>query len=353
MTQNDRLEKIAQQLRRNEEVPPITVREFLSWFNVQRRGYWIVTSIRERLKEAGLSTKPDFEAAYIDSPIEFLLATRDEGLADQEIIVPTTTLSLSRSSPSISATGTSYADPTYRISKLAAANNRPISVVPDATTLEAVTIMLANDFSQLPVMTNERDVKGIISWTSIGTRLALGKHGESARELMDGHHEIRSDSSLFQAIPTIVQHQYVLVRGGDNRINGIVTATDLSQQFQQLTEPFLLLSEIENHIRRIIGDKFTIEELVSVRNPSDTERSVAGAADLTLGEYIRLLENNDRWKKLSLSIDRGTFLKQLDKVRKSRNDVMHFDPDGIPSEDLERLRDFTQFLQRLQAVGAS
>ncbi len=76
---------------------------------------------------------------------------------------------------------------------------------------------------------------------------------------MDGHHEIRAESSLFQAIPIIVEHQYVLVRGSDNRITGIVTASDLSLQFQQLAEPFLLLGEIENHIRRILGDNFSTE----------------------------------------------------------------------------------------------
>ena len=32
----------------------------------------------------------------------------------------------------------------------------------------AVTLMLKNDYSQLPIMHSERDLKGIISWSSIG-----------------------------------------------------------------------------------------------------------------------------------------------------------------------------------------
>jgi hypothetical protein len=32
--------------------------------------------------------------------------------------------------------------------------------------------------------------------------------------------------------------------------------------------------------------------------------------------------------------------------------VMHIDPDGSPFRDLERLRDFARFLQRLQGLGA-
>src|SRR5262245_8880293 len=133
------------------------------------------------------------------------------------------------------------ADPSYRINKLAAANRPPVSVVPDADIRKVATVMLANDFSQLPVMTNEREVKGVVSWTTIATRLVLGRQGTSARHLMDTHYEIRSDASLFQAIPLIVQHDYILVRGSDNRITGIVTASDLSLQFLQLAEPFLRL----------------------------------------------------------------------------------------------------------------
>jgi hypothetical protein len=142
-----------------------------------------------------------------------------------------------------------------------------------------------------------------------------------------------------------------IVRGNGNRITGIVTASDLSLQFQQLAEPFLLLGEIENHIRRILGENFSTEELASLRDPSDGHRKIAGVADLSFGEYIRLLENDARWKKIKISIDRAVFCGQLDKVREIRNDVMHFDPDGIPPADLERLRDFAHFLQRLQTIG--
>jgi len=56
--------------------------------------------------------------------------------------------------------------------------------------------------------------------------------------------------------------------------------------------------------------------------------------DLTFGEYIRLLERNDSWSKLGLRIDRKLFIGNLDKVRQIRNDVMHFDPDGIEEEKI-------------------
>jgi hypothetical protein len=330
------------------------VRDFLQWAGAQRRGSWVVWWIRSNLKKVGLATEPDFQSAYLDSPIRFVLRSppSQSGSLDLEEVPSTATIPVLELSPTTGPSSTIYADPTYRISKLAAANNTPISVTPDATVQQASTVMLANDFSQLPVMTNERDVKGIISWASIGTRLALAKGGPNVRHFMDSHQEIRLDSSLFQAIPIIAQHQYVLVRANDGRITGIVTGSDLNLQFQQLAEPFLLLDEIENHIRRLLSERYTITELASVRDPKDSSRTIDGVEDLTFGEYIRLIESDERWKKIEIQIDRVTFCNALDRVRSIRNDVMHFDPDGIPPADLERLRDFAGFLRKLQTIGA-
>ena len=72
--------------------------------------------------------------------------------------------------------------------------------------------------------------------------------------------------------------------------------------------------------------------------------------DLGFGEYVRLLENPDKWKKLKASLDRQVFIKSLNQVRLVRNDVMHFDPDGITDEQLGKLRQFSSFLDRVQRL---
>jgi CBS domain-containing protein len=243
------------------------------------------------------------------------------------------------------------ADPIYRISRLAASTRKPLSVSLETKLEEAITHMLTNDFSQLPVMTGERDVKGIITWATIGSRLAMGKSCSVVREAMEQHQEIRSDASLISAIGIIAEHQYVLVRGHDQRITGIVTASDLSLQFQQMAEPFLLLGEIENHLRQVISQRFSPTELKSAKDPTDTKREVTSAADLSYGEYQRLLENPARWEKLNITVDRKTCMEKFENVRRIRNDVMHFDPDGIPEQDLQAIREFARFLQRLQIIN--
>lgn len=347
-----RLNEIAEQVKNGETPQKETVRTLLAWFGAQRRGFYIVYDIRDALKKLGLQTSPDFEFAYIDSLVEFIPAhdaNSNEGIS-QVSTTPITASNATESivSPPLIAVTT---DPTYRIGKLASANTPPLSVKPDNSLSEAITLMLSRDFSQLPVMETERDVKGVISWASIGSRLALGQSCQIVRDCMEPHHEISNDTSLFSAIDSIVAHEYLLVRDSTKKICGIVTTSDLSLQFRQLGEPFLLLGEIENHIRRLIQGKFTIDELAAARDPAENTREIKSVSDLSFGEYIRLLENPARWSNLKVVIDRGVFIGRLDKVRLIRNDVMHFDPDGIPDSDLRVLRDFVRFLQSLSELG--
>lgn len=94
--------------------------------------------------------------------------------------------------------------------------------------------------------------------------------------------------------------------------------------------------------------KFTKEELENSKNHNDLNRVIEGLADLTLGEYARLLESPDNWKKLKLAVDRKDFITQLNSIREIRNDVMHFDPQGIDSENFEKLKLFMIFLNAIR-----
>jgi predicted transcriptional regulator len=352
----DELANIVDSLKAGRAVDRVSVRTFLGWFGAQRRGWSVVSNIRLQLQEAGLVTVPDFESRYLHAGIEFQLATgtkeeeeasdtADVHVVDEPIVLDST------SSPPEPVINWVSRDPSYRISKLAAANSGVTSIKRDASLSEAATLMMARDFSQLPVMTGERDVQGIISWKSIGSRLALGYGADVVNKLMERAHEVGADTSIFEAISLIVQHDYVLVRGDHNKVTGIVTASDLSLQFRTLTEPFLLLSEIENLIRNMIGDRFTPAELsAACELDTDADREVHSVADLTFGEYIRLLENPERWDRLKLAVDRVLFCRDLDRVRRIRNDVVHFDPDGITPEDLDTLRHITRFLKQLEAM---
>ena len=239
-------------------------------------------------------------------------------------------------------------DPVPRIALLPAANRPPITINRDADLQRAITLMLMHDFSQLPVTQNQRDIDGMVSWRSIINAQVANGQANAVRDCLDKKVNIvQHDAPLFDAVKTVMDHEVVLVRGQDNKIIGLVTVTDIGEQFIALAEPFLILEQIENHIRAWLDGCFTVEQLKATLDPSDTSREVEAISDLTFGEYVRLLENPDHWQTLKLSLDRATFTKRLEDVRRIRNDVMHFHPDGISSTDIDILRETSRFFYNI------
>jgi CBS domain-containing protein len=348
------LKEIAEQARKGQR-PSVTVRMLLSWFGGERREKSRVRRIREALDELKIKAEPEIEGAYIDGLVTFLPAEQSDsanpGSAPNIVEIPVKVADSHVQADAIVTVVAAVVDPTFRIGRLASANRRPVSIAPDATVVEAITLMLKHDFSQLPVMTSERGVKGLLSWKSLGSRLSLGTECKFVREAMDSYQEVSVDTSIFSAIGLIVQNECVLVRDSAEKICGIITTSDLSVQFGQLGEPFLLLGEIENHIRAMVTGKFTKEELATARDSNDPTREVEDVADLTLGELLRLIEEPAKWQRLGLRIDRKMFVKELEDIRRIRNEVMHFDPDGIAEDDLCKLRIFVEFLRRLRRLG--
>ena len=238
-------------------------------------------------------------------------------------------------------------DPTFRIGSLPAANKTLVAVNQDDDVARAVSLMMQHDFSQLPVMQGEREVKGVVTWKSIGLRQALSCKCERVADCREDARIVDSNRTLFDAIPTIVEHGYVLVRQRDRRITGIVTSSDLSLQFQALAEPFLLLREIELHVRRILRGKVTTEDFALLNSLAPAGRPPQDIADLTFGEYVRLFQHPQIWGKVNLRIDGVVLTKLLEDVRKVRNDVMHFDPDPMTPDELGTLKMAVRFMQQL------
>lgn len=155
---------------------------------------------------------------------------------------------------------------------------------------------------------------------------------------------------MFNAVKFVLEKEVVLVRQKDKTISGIVTITDIGEQFIAMAEPFLIIEQIENHIRKLLDQKFTIEELNISISHEDKPKEIKGLSDLTFGQYVRILEDPKKFEKLKLNIDRGLVAKQLEEVRKIRNDVMHFDPDGITPQNLDLLRQTAAFLNTISAT---
>src|SRR5262245_36766267 len=108
------------------------------------------------------------------------------------------------------------------LSALNAANNKPVTVTRETTIQRARTLMLMHDLSQLPVLNGERTVHGMISWKSLGRVVGRRFKGSTVADFMDEKpRSLRSTTPLVEAIPEIIKHEVVLVRGVDRTIVGI------------------------------------------------------------------------------------------------------------------------------------
>ena len=102
-----------------------------------------------------------------------------------------------------SSASTPPADSTLRVGILKAAHNSPVSVTPNDDLKKAITHMMSNDFSQIPVMEGQRKVKGMLTWESIGSKTALGQTGDDVKQYMDTAEIIEGERPLFDAVSVI------------------------------------------------------------------------------------------------------------------------------------------------------
>ena len=340
------LRAVATRMRKEDEagavVTPevITVWRLLRQFDYERRGDRINRRIQNLAEELNLQIEPDFTVAWLDGDVSIKLITDANEVGSQKG-APHPIMSIgSLPAAHVNATGVGGL----------------ISVAPDKPLRVATTLMQLHDFSQLPVMPagNRREVKGVISWQSIGEQQALDLPSAHVRDCMNPTPEILPiETPLFDAIGRIARHGYALVRRADNEISGIVTVSDLSQHFLDLAGPFFLLGQIEGNLRRLIHGKFTVQEMQQVAGQRQGEDRIGGSADLTFGDYCQLLGNEERWQKAGIKASRKEFMAQLERTREIRNDVMHFDPDGLSDADLHLLLQMSQFVELLTHANGS
>lgn len=203
------------------------------------------------------------------------------------------------------------------------AANRPdeiLTIKRDKTVEEATTLMMTHRHSQLPVTQDMRRIDGTISWRSMGRARARGYACEHVRGCLEPVRILEQDAPFFEAVDAITEQEVVLVRGKDRTVTGIVTTSDLSREYHQKAAPFLLLEEVEDRIRILISRNLSVAEIRKAKKSGDDTREVEDAGDLTFGQYVRLLEDRENWRKLRLGIDRKLFVGLLNDVREVRND---------------------------------
>lgn len=298
----------------------ISPRDLLRYLGCEKRTSGNIAYVNNFLQSNNLITEPDYKDVWLDG--EIIIRHKD-----------TAKTKLGK-------------NPILPISILPSANKPPQTINRDAKISEAVTLMMINNYSQLPVMSNPKSVAGFISWETLAVAITNGNKSEDVKDYLKTDVKILNrDTPLIEAIKIVIQEGIVLVQEKDKSLCGIITIADISKQFFTLTEPFLLLERIENLIRLMLNEKFLVEDLKNLCR--EGEKTPQFIDDLTFGQYIRLIEVENNWEKLNLKIDRTSFIKKLDEVREIRNDVMHFNTDGITDKQRKDLINMANFLTEL------
>lgn len=314
----------------------ITIRDFIGYWEARRRGSWVVERIQMALDEYGLATVPSFENGWIDNTIVLFPLQRALTHAGAP---ETADLRVEEIGPIAQV----QSNTAQRFADLPSADAGVTSIGRDTTICKAQSLMIQNDYSQLPVVSG-RELHGAISWESI-SRARVHKPAATLKDAIVPAIVVSLDDEVLPHVGDIIRKGFVFVRRRDRTINGIVTTTDLSAAFERLAGPFLLVGDVERRLRRVITATFSLPELQAVQAATDEGRSIESVENMTAGEYIRLLDNPERWHKLGWEVDRNVFVRSLQAYRELRNEVMHFSPDPLEEAKLALVRNLLAWLR--------
>ena len=244
-------------------------------------------------------------------------------------------------------------EPALRVSELASAKTDITWVSPSASIKTAYTTMLMHKYSQLVVADRQdplrQDIKGIVSFQSMAKALMDGKPNTVGDCVADAP-LVRSDADLKSVVIQLKENDVVLVYGqDDNRLQGIVTAWDLAEEFSELVDPFRRIGEIEERLQTVLSRKLgpaRVLEFLSRNQRASSGSRTAEIKELTMGELQRVLEFPEHWDALGLAFDRAVFIKVLNDARGYRNRLMHF---GDPLTEAEKTH-LTNFCNMVRAI---
>ncbi|MEI5035397.1 CBS domain-containing protein [Streptomyces sp. CA-278952] len=315
----------------------VSIRDLLSRWGFRIRDHASVPQIRIDLTNVGLTTVPDFATGPLDDEVEVVpIALRraagdgtdhGDGGAEKD---PADTPE--------EAVG-KFPQAAMRVQDLQCAD-RVTSVTPDETLSVAMGRMAEFGYSQLPVIDASGTLHGVITWASIAHIHATGRTMCLASAISSEYETVNASAHLLPVLPTIRAHEFVLVRAADGRVTGIVTSADLAGEFGTVARPFFTLGEIERRLRRCLGRVYDDSDVQKVH------KKRTSVDELMFGEYIRLLDDEERWAKLGWPlVDRDHFVGLLGRVKDVRNTVMHFNAPALRPEQLDLLDSFVSMLR--------
>ncbi|PJE95770.1 hypothetical protein CUT44_21130 [Streptomyces carminius] len=332
------------------------VRDILDLFRVRVRDHRSVHLISQALRDAGLTTLPDFAVCGLRSNVDVVPLTAVPARA--------TPAGTGGEDEDGNGDGDEEALPSHALPQrlllgdIPSARRGVVSVNPGTPLAQATFLMRTEAVSQVPVTTGMAQIHGVVTWGSVARMYEAGKPPmlDNAMEkdslpLSDARQE------LFAALPVIREHGYLLVRGDDGCLSGIVTAADVTERFEGAARPFFIVGEIESLLRRCLGAALDQEAIKAVQTNKKAEHRTGQVSDLMFGDYLRLLDGEQPKQSLAERADRNwealkwpnmpreQFIGRLKRVKDIRNRIAHFDEKPLPEQMIEELTTFAKVLR--------
>ena len=236
-------------------------------------------------------------------------------------------------------TSESLADLFHLVGNLIPEGQDLVTISPQESVANAMTLMKEHNFSQLPVTVGSY-VLGVFSYRSFATGLLLmGDINEPIRDLpveefVESLQFVQASDNWEAILTHLNQDDGVLV-GTHQELEAILTAMDGLTYLADITNPFVWLAEIERSLRRIIRacipTHYELQECIrnALAKRYDAHRLPTRISEMNFNDYIMLIEHGENWAKFAIAFGessayRGRLGRRLREIRDLRNVVFHF-----------------------------
>lgn len=299
----------------------------LTALNSPVRNFVVREKVNAALAAAGLTTDPDWT------------------VVDREIVIRIGPITVS---PDAQSNGSSPTDDEIRFDGIDPSVGAllppepPTTFSVDTALNTAVTSMVTGSVAHFPVVDGQGALKGALTWKSYAQMMAANNPRTLLNAVDRNPPTIQDTADLLDAVSVIADHGYVVVRGPQGSVRGVLTLADLAIRYRDMLAPFQKIGEIERTLRRCTTARLSVTDFQDTFGDG-----VNSAEKLTFGQYRPLLQEPARWAKFGLEIDKSWFCDLLMAVKETRNELAHFKGDKLAPHQLDEINDLLGLLRSL------
>jgi len=249
------------------------------------------------------------------------------------------------------------------LSQILEGRRKPTCIRQTQTIGEALQVMLGNSYNQLPVVDENGQLKGLLSFRTIlrtyfhtGGKvdllsLQVSNCQEPAPTLMPA-------DDLLEALNLLRDRQtYGIVIVENNVPVGILTHSDMTAFFRATSELQILVENIEltlrNYIETVFPDEASRNQAIILSLGTDREDKTKPARSyeyLGFMDEMKLITDPDNWDKFQGVLEpKDLFWNLMNQVRVTRNQLAHFRgrPDTVQYDGVRTATDWLETRPKL------